>query len=232
MSRATTSRPLRARIFVVALCTSVLALPACRVERKSQQPVQAAKNAVDNFQNPAFDSKTQVVDVWDSKVIPALQKRAADFLQLRTAIRAGLDAAGAKYGYRERGEGAPWNFSTTIKGTVVDVDTESSAGKMGVDVDGDGKADVEVQIGPVISGTSVRDTLDFVSFNSYSNQVEFAQLANAFNAQAYDRALKALPRDSLKGRHVELLGTFSLDDASDEPIVTPVMMSLDGKPRR
>ena len=64
---------------VVALLAAALALPACKVERRSQQSAAAsARNSVDNFENAAFDQKSQVHDIWDSKVLPSLRKRAFD----------------------------------------------------------------------------------------------------------------------------------------------------------
>jgi predicted lipoprotein len=212
---------------VLLLC---VAATACRIEKRSE--VTTARGSAPppggQFTNQAFDPKTQVGDIWDSKVVPALQARAGDFVELRNAMKADLDAAGGKYGYRKRVEGAPWNFSTRLKGRIVTVDTESSAGKIGVDVDGDGQADATVQIGPILRGTAIRDAMPFISFTAYANQVEFAQLANAFNDHAYATAMKPLPRDALAGRQVELLGVFTADDPSEVPVVTPVQMTLGG----
>ena len=169
--------------------------------------------------------------VWAGKVLPTLNAKAApDFIALRSAMRANLATAGTSHGHRERGEDAPWNFATRLKGRIVEVDTESGAGKIGVDADGDGKVDAIVQIGPVLRGTSLRDSLPFISFTAYTNQIEFAQLANAFNDRAFEAALKALPRDKLQGRTVELLGTFTAADAADVPTITPVQLTLAVEP--
>jgi predicted lipoprotein len=219
----------------VGRCAALIALAllasACRIERKAEAPAAVAGQAPPpggQFQNQAFDAKAQVVDIWASKVIPALQAQAGDFIALRTAMKASLDEAGAQHGHRERGEGAPWNFATRLKGRIVSVDVESSAGKIGVDVDGDGQADATVQIGPVLRGTALRDALPFISFTSYANQVEFAQLANAFNDQAHAVAMKPLPRDALAGKRIELLGVFTTDDAAEPPVITPVQITLGG----
>ena len=206
-----------------------LAAGGCRIERKAEASAPAAGQAPPpggQFQNQAFDAKAQVADIWAGKVLPALQAKAGDFAALRTEMKAGLDQAGARHGHRERGEGAPWNFATRLKGRIVSVDTAVSAGKIGVDVDGDGQSDATVQVGPVLRGTALRDSLPFVSFTAYANQVEFAQLANAFNDHAYAVALKPLPRDALAGRTIELLGVFTTDDANDTPVILPVQLTL------
>jgi predicted lipoprotein len=221
--------PLRGARLLLAAPALAVALVACKVEHK---PVDggsqaAPADAVDGFAGKASDLQAQVTSVWDSRAMPLLQRRAVDYVELRNAIKGGLDAAGAKYGYRERGEGAPWNFVSRFAGSIIAADTASSAGTIDVDLDGDGKADLQVQVGPVVEGTSIRDNLDFISFSSYSNQIEFAQLANAFNARACDQALKPIARDRLVvGARVEGIGTFTTDDLSDVPVVTPVRFSL------
>jgi predicted lipoprotein len=221
--------PPRAARLALALLLCLAAV-ACRVEKRSAQAATGgeAPPPGGQFTNQAFDPKAQVSDIWDSKVLPALQAKAGDFAALRSAMKTNLDDAGAKYGYRKHVEGAPWNFATRLKGKIVSVDTESSAGKIGVDADGDGRADATVQIGPILRGTALRDSLPFISFTEYANQVEFAQLANAFNDQAYARAMKPMPREALAGREIELLGVFTSDDASETPVITPVQLTLGG----
>jgi predicted lipoprotein len=215
-----------ARAGLLALVAGLgLLSSGCRIERAV--PVEAATAPGGSFANQAFDARAQVVDVWQAKVLPALQQRAGDFPALRAAMQRDLDAAGAAHGHRARGEGAPWNFVTRLKGRIVQADTELSAATAEVDVDGDGQADVTIQIGPVLRGTALRDALPFVSFTDYANQVEFAQLGNAFNDQAAAVALKDLPRERLAGRTVSLLGVFTTADATEAPTILPVQMTLE-----
>ena len=60
-------------------------------------------------------------------------------------------------------------------GVIVAADTESRASTISVDATGQGKADAIVQIGPAMRGTAIRDALDFVSFNDFTNQIDFAR---------------------------------------------------------
>ena len=71
-----------------------------------------------------------------------------------------------------------------VEGKIVAANTQSRAATIDVDVDGDGKADARVQIGPAMRGTALRDSLDFVQFNEFTNQIDFAQFGKAFNAYA------------------------------------------------
>ena len=214
---------------ITGLVLAGIVIHGSHVERRGGETAAAGATPPPGgqFANRAFDAKAQVGDIWDAKVMPTLRAKAGGFVELRAAMKANLDDAGAKHGHRERGEGAPWNFVTHLKGRVVVADTELSAATMDIDADGDGKADATVQIGPVLRGTSLRDSLPFISFTAYANQVEYAQLANAFNDEAFARALKALPRKELVGRTVDLLGVFTTDDAAEPPTITPVQLALD-----
>jgi predicted lipoprotein len=203
-------------LLLSAVC---LAVSACKIEHKSSAAQQKA--AAGSFENKSFNPKAEVAAMWESKALPAMAGMALDYSSLRKEMAANLDAAGAKHGHREKGEGAPWNMATTVTGRIVEVETELSAGTADIDVDGDGKADVQIQIGPVVRGATLRDILPFISFTSYTNQIDFAQLANALNDRAYEAStLKAADRSKLKGQKVELTGVFTADSAADIPVIT------------
>lgn len=166
--------------------------------------------------------------MWAPQVLPHLDKAALDFPTLRKAIAADLNAAGKQYGYRAKEEGTPWNFAVKLTGRIVEANTESRAATAGVDTDSDGKADVTLQLGPVLRGTAIRDVLPFVTFNTFKNQIEFATLAKAFNQIAYDAVLAALPRDKLVGKTVSAVGAFSLTSAGAAALVVPVRIEIVG----
>ena len=139
------------------------------------------------------------------------------------------DEAGAKYGYRAKSDGTPWTVMVKLDGTIVAADTESRAATIGVDATGQGKTDATVQIGPAMFGTSIRDALSFVSFNDFTNQLDFARYGDAFNAYAYRNTLEKLPRDDLIGRKVSLIGAYALDSSGQPPQVTPVEITIGPK---
>ena len=57
-----------------------------------------------------------------------------------------------------------------------------------------------MQIGPAMRGTALRDALDFVDFNAFTNQIDFAQFGKSFNTYANKTVLSKLPRDGLDGK--------------------------------
>ena len=85
-------------------------------------------------------------------------------------------------------------------------------------MDGDGKADVRAQIGPAMHGTALRDTLDFVDFNAFTNQIDFAQFGKSFNTYAErERAVEAAARGARTASSVKLLGAYVPAAGSDLP---------------
>ncbi len=112
---------------------------------------------------------------------PYLEAKAGPFTEVRSLIAESPDEAGKRFGYREKPEGMPWTIATRLDGRIVAANTASRAATVDVDVDGDGVADAVVQIGPVIRGTALRDGLDFISFNAFTNQIDYAQFAKSLN---------------------------------------------------
>jgi predicted lipoprotein len=177
----------------------------------------------------SFDPNKMVASAWTTKVIPYFEQKAGPFAELRDLAAKDPDAAGAKYGYRAKSDGTPWTVMVKIEGTIVAANTESRAATIGVDATGQGKTDATVQIGPAIFGTSIRDALSFVSFNDFTNQIDFARYGAAFNAYVNQTVLAKLPRDNLIGRKVSLIGAYALG-AGDPPQVTPVEITIGPKP--
>jgi predicted lipoprotein len=220
------NRVLRTLPLALLLSASGTLLSGCKIERKPEADPKAANALSSGFESASFDPKAEVQALWESKALPALDSMATDYLTLQAAMQKNIDEAGAQHGYRERGESGPWNMAVRVSGTVVAAETELSAGTADIDVDNDGKADVQIQIGPVIRGTTIRDALPFISFTNYTNQIDFAQLANAFNDRAYEAALKQVDRTQLMGRKVELSGVFTADNGDELPLVTVVAFKV------
>lgn len=177
----------------------------------------------------AFDPDKMVAANWSTKVIPYLENKAGPFPEVRDLAAKAPDEAGVKYGYRAKSDGTPWTLVVRIEGVIVAANTESRAATIGVDVGGKGAVDATIQIGPAMRGTAIRDALDFVSFNDFVNQIDFARYGKAFNTYVNRTALEKLPRDALVGRKVTVLGAYPLAGPGDIPLVTPVEISIGSK---
>ena len=177
-----------------------------------------------------FDPEAMVTAIWDAKVIPYLSAKAAALPDVMALVRSNPDEAGRKYGYRAKEGSEPWTFAVTIDGRIVSAETTSRAATMSVDTKGDGKIAAIVQIGPAMRGTALRDSLDFVSFNDFKNQIDYAQFGKAFNQRVVKTILAQLPRDSLVGRDVKILGAFTLESGDRPPLVAPAQLTLGPAP--
>jgi predicted lipoprotein len=210
-----------------AVVLAALTLASCKIvatsDVKALAETGAAKGAA------PFDPDKMVAEIWTPKVVPHFEKRAGSFVEVRNLAAKSPDEAGAKYGYRPKSDGSPWTVMVRLEGVIVAADTESRAATIGVDASGQGKTDAAVQIGPAMRGTAIRDALDFVSFNDFTNQIDFARYGKAFNLHVNKSVLEKLPRDNLIGRKVSVVGAYALG-AGDPPLVTPVEIKLGPKP--
>lgn len=201
------------------------ALPGCKIIKTPTPEEKAAAAAVG-----AFDPARAVDKIWQGQVLPHLDTRGGPLAEVVKAAASAPDQAGATYGNPKKQASAPWTYAVKFTGTIVAADTASRAGTLDVDTDGDGKADAKVQIGPAIRGTAIRDALDFVNFNDFKNQIEWAQFGKAFNARINEAVVKDLPRDGLTGKSLTVTGAFPLAKAGELPLVTPVALTLGAAP--
>ena len=210
----------------LAVLVAAVSLAACRIERT---PVaDASQSATSVFVNDAsFNPDAMVAEDWDSRVVPALRERAGVYDAVAGAIAADPEAAGGRFGFRAAEPGAPWLYAARVSGTVTAANTESRAATLAVKTDG-GRT-VTVQIGPVVRGTAIRDSLASRPFSAFKNQVDYAQFGKALNTRANAAALSKLPRDGLVGRRVEALGVLTGGTGDAPPLLTPVEIRLEPK---
>ena len=206
-----------------ALCLlAALALPGCKIVKTvigAETAAAEAGEAGDDARIKALLDKT-----YDAELLPLIAGKALPVADLRAAIAGGLEAAGAAHGNKGLGEGAAWNFAVKGEGKVVEANLTSRARKAMLDTDGDGKADLTLQLGPVIKGSSLRDVALFYKFGDFRDQIEFAKLARALN----DRASAGLqvPEGELVGKTVSFTGTVDLKAADDAWLVTVVTLAV------
>lgn len=173
----------------------------------------------------AADPIAELVETtFDAKLVPALSEKAVDLVALRESIKGGLDKAGESYGVRVGGAGGGWNFPVKGTATVVDENRASKAAVADIDLDGDGKADATLQLGPVVKGTALRDTTTLYDFSTFRDQIEYAKLGRALN----DKAVSKLPSADvgLKGKRINFLGAVIIRTASEQPLVMPVSIEV------
>lgn len=215
----------RAMLVVAAAVAAAIALlvvfdPPWVVESLSKAN---SGSAVAGSQNLSPDK--YVAAIWSSKVLPTVKKSAVDLTTLLSDLRKDRTATAKRYGHYSV-LNAPPAFLVKGSGRIVSVDTLSLTSKAGIALGPATKPDVFIQIGPIISGTDVRDALPFINFNQFVNQVQYGEVAIAFNSKVRETALATLDLAKLKGKKVTLTGAFTLSP-SKHILITPITLEVD-----
>lgn len=210
----------------LGMVAALLPLGGCKIEKTVV--ANAGQSSTSVFINDSsFNPDATVASDWDTTVLPSLREKAGAYDDVAMAIAANPDAAGQRYGFRDGQAGSPWVYAATVSGTVTAANTESRAGT--VDVKTEGGRTVQLQIGPVVRGTAIRDSVLSRPFGSFKNQIDYAQFGKALNARANATALSKLPRDKLMGAKIEALGVFSAPTGDTPALVTPVTVTAESK---
>ena len=174
----------------------------------------------------ADNASSFVEPIWKAKVIPTILAKAVEASVLLPEIRANPEAAGQKYGRREATN--PFNYMIKGSGKVTQVNTESRAGTMTVEIaNGGSHENINLQVGPVVIGTALRDATGLVSFNQFTNQIDYAGASKEMNLRAIKDALAGRDPASFAGKTIQFFGAFTFDPKSTSPIrVTPVKLEI------
>ena len=176
-----------------------------------------------------FQATEYVAAVWDERILPVYEEEAVDYTTVLSSLRDDRQSASERYGLaRETGE--PF-FVFKVRGTcrVVEYDDSSRNGVIRVDMEpADGEVDATLQVGPVIRGTAIRDSMEFIRFTDVGNQLQFAALANELNARMRKDSVEPLDLPSIVGKRISFLGAFRLQEADEveDIVVTPVKIDL------
>ena len=197
---------------ILAAC---VLLAGCKIVAKSDE--------TDAPQDDATRMAALVAEDWDTRILPRLRETASPAPELLAALAADFSAGSVEYNRASAVEGAPSVFVIRGEGSVTGANTESRAARLNVDMDGDGAADLDIQLGPVIRGTALRDALPFYEFTAFRDQIEFAKLSRALNDAAH-AALPATPDDSV-GKRAAFVGAFTMAEPADPKEVVPVELS-------
>lgn len=192
------------------------------------RPIEAAKTVkpgdVGSSSAAAQDQTSYVDEIWDSKLMPTVKDKAVDLDTLLSELTSNEAEASKKYGHKISG---PYNFLVKFEGTVKEVNTKSRAGKVMLDVPlKSSRPDVIVQIGPVIQGYSVRDAVGFIRFEQFTNQIEFADVADQINNRLYEQVLKNIDFTTTQGKTLSVYGAFTLDKGLSKLTITPVIIEV------
>ena len=198
----------------------LLALGGCKIVSNKELA------AVDAKSSNAFNASDYIEKIWTPAAVADFKASAVDLATLLPAIEADPQKAGKAYG-RGGGEGNPWSYEVKGEGKVVAVDIKSRHGLMTVDIaTKNGPRQVDLQIGPVIFGTALRDSLPFIHFGDFVNQIQFAQVSRALNDQATKHLMTPADLGDIVGKSVVFYGAATAGSASAKMSITPISIEI------
>ncbi|MBN2628651.1 MAG: DUF2291 domain-containing protein [Spirochaetales bacterium] len=177
------------------------------------------------FEDESFDAASYVKENWDSRILPEIRENASELEELIGMLKTDRDSTEKQYGIRKE-ETSPYSFMIKGQFKIKEINRTSSAGILYLDLaDISGNGDCAVQIGPVIKKSMIRDSLEFIKFGDFSNQIEFANISRELNFHVRDNVLNGIDDTWQAGMTMELYGVFTMDDTG-AVLITPVSVRL------
>jgi predicted lipoprotein len=200
---------------IIIAAAAVLVIAAMALDATWRSDKAARLTGPPKFDPAAYRAKNF------PKVVAAIDKRAVPVPKLAAALKKNPDAAGKKYGVRQGS--SPYNFA--VKG-------EGVAGKyasdlLAVKVPGAKGVSVNLQVGPAMNGTSLRDAVGFITFDQFINQNDYADAGTALNDAVKAKVLKGVDGASLRGKRVAFTGAFTYL-APTVMTITPTRLEVRG----
>jgi len=213
------------RTFIACMLLSVCIMSASCVIVPID-PDAGDKGSVISAGERAVDLDAYLEEYLESVILPEIEERKVSFQVLLAAAQDGWKVAGESYGVRKGEIGAIYNFIVHDVVTVLEVNTESRAGYILVEYAGmPTDYDIKIAIGPVLRGTAIRDSVKFIDFNQFVNQMDFAGLANELNKFGNDNITNSVDIESLAGKTIEFTGSFG-EPEEGEISIMPIFMEV------
>ncbi len=171
----------------------------------------------------AFQPNAYVERIWPKQIVAMVRKDAVPLPQLLSALAKDKAAALTTYGNKV---GDAYNILVSFSGTVGKIDTSTPMGMLTVDTKDNGKSvPVQVAVGPVILGTTLRDALKFISFGEFLNQIQYGDVSDALNNMVTSKIVTPKEAANLRGQAVTIFGAYTYNDSDPQDItVTPVIL--------
>ena len=190
------------RRLIVKLTGAVIALVVVAAAIASTK-VLSIGEAAEASQAGAFEPADYAAEHFDADIVPAITEDATELPALLDDLAAGADEA--DFGH-SAGSSSAYSFPVTFTGVA----GAPNGSILPVTVEGlpEGVV-VQVQIGPAINGTAIRDATGTVNFNDFTNQLEFQEVATELNTLVKDQVLADVDPATLKGKTITVTGAFT-----------------------
>lgn len=157
----------------------------------------------DQVDPDAFNPTTYAVEVYAARIDPYVRQEAIPLAELVEALE--LGAAESDYG-NTPGTASSFSFAVSLDGSGV----ELKGPVLRLDVEGiDPEITVQLQVGPALNGTALRDVTGTISFNEFTNQLEYQQIGTELNNIVRSSVLTGLDVESLAGKQLRITGAYT-----------------------
>ncbi|UYO96591.1 DUF2291 domain-containing protein [Microbacterium sp. M28] len=194
---ATARRPrIKAWVPITVALLAVVGIGLATTTYVSIEDAEASANA------GSFDPVSYADERFDSEIVPQIEDDAVDLATLLADLEAGADEG--DFGYAP-GAGSSYSFPVTFTATA----GAQNGSVLPVTVaDVPAETTVHIQVGPALNGTALRDVTGTVSFNDFTNQLEFQEVATEFNNRVRDGMLAEVGPIS-EGQTITVTGAFT-----------------------
>lgn len=185
-----TPRTVTAALGVIVLVAAVLSVKVVGIDE-----VQAGAPV-------AFDPVAFADTNYDKTIVPFIENNAVDLTTLVTELAGGADPA--DFG-QSSGNGSAYAFPVTFTAVA----GTATAPILPLTVDGmPSDVAVVMQIGPAMSGTAIRDVTGTITFDQFTNQLEYQNVGTELNNKVKTTVLEKLDAAALAGKTVIVTGAI------------------------
>ncbi|MWV47859.1 DUF2291 family protein [Rathayibacter sp. VKM Ac-2803] len=194
MSRSS-RRSLRPWMVIAALALVVLVGAAFNVKVVSTSDADAAET------QGQLDPAAYAADRFDD-IVAQVEEEAVPLPELLTQLAGGADEA--DFG-NTSGASSAYAFPVTFTAVA----GAATPPILPVTVEGvPAETTVQVQVGPALNGTALRDVTGEISFNEFTNQLEYQNVSTQLNDLVRSDVLADFDAAAAAGRTIEVTGAF------------------------
>lgn len=214
-------------LIIPLICSSLL-LSSCGIATVVKDGVTEDSIDLTNLDEKTFNADKYVSSIWGNTILSDMNKEAIDITTIISGLKSDKDGTGKKYGIKNGGDENPYNFIVKGSGKVINVNKKSRNGRIDIDLTPyDKKADLQIQVGPVYQDSSIRDSVKFLKFDKFKNQIIYASISDSINKEVDKEVTSKIDFNTILNKQVEFVGSFS-DDGTGNILVTPIKLELSG----
>jgi predicted lipoprotein len=209
---------MRIALSIMAVVLIVM-LGGCRLYTVVPMIAENKEGIVANQIDSDFDVVSFVNETW-SEIENYSASNANNIDEVISLYDTDRDACAEKYISKKVDQANAATFIVSGQVVVLEVNRDSKAGMMSIDVAPfDGVADAYVQVGPVYKANTVRDSMPFLPFENFKNQLTYGELGKEINLYINENVVTKAELDNRIGEQINIVGIFP---DGEDIVITPV----------